>query len=412
MPNQIQRWKAGLISMIVLVLLVTHPAEAQTYTEKVLHSFAGSPDGDTPLSGVIGDSKGNIYGTTYQGGASNLGTVFKLGTSGKEILYSLQGDGSDPYGGLLADAVGNLYGTAEFGGDTACVSGCGVVFKIDSERNETLLHTFTGGMSDGCNPAGRLIRDKAGNLYGTTVGCGTLGYGTVFKLAENGTETVLYSFAGAPVDGEYPQEGVIMDAKGNLYGTTQMGGPDNNCAGGCGTVFKLDMTGNETVLYSFDGGVGDEEYPSSGVIMDARGNLYGTTADGPCGEGYHACGWVFRLSESGTLTVLYRFTGGADGWWPIGGVIMDAKGNLYGTAALGGAGYNNCSSGCGTVFKLSTRGGFTVLYSFAGGEDGMTPRGGVIVDAEGNLYGTTAYGGGANNCYGQGCGTVWKLTHD
>jgi uncharacterized repeat protein (TIGR03803 family) len=323
------------------------------------------------------------------GGLAGAGVVFKLDAAGREtVLYSFTGgsDGGYPFAGLIRDSAGNFYGTTNGGGS----AGAGVVFKLDAKGNETVLYSFTGG-SDGANPYAGLMRDSAGNLYGTTAVGGSASAGVVFKLDTAGNETVLYSFTGGS-DGGYPLAGLIRDSAGNLYGTTVAGG----LAGG-GVVYKLDPTGHETVLYSFTGGA-DGGNPNAGVIFDSAGNLYGTTAGGgdlsPCyGVG---CGVVFKLNPSGLETVLYTFTGGADGSRPSAGVIFDSAGNLYGTTAGGG------TAGVGAVFKLDVIGHETVLCSFPG-SDGAAPWASVIQDSAGNLYGTTTGGGSA------GAGVVYKL---
>ena len=259
----------------------------------------------------------------------------------------------------------------------------------------TVLYSFTGG-TDGKDPAARVIQDAEGNLYGTTFGGGTSGKGTVFKLSITGKETVLHSFTGG-TDGGSPDAGVIRDGNGNLYGTTVEGGASN-----AGTVFKLSITGKETVLHSFTGGA-DGAYPTGGVIRDGSGNIYGTAFLG----GASGNGTVFKLSTTGVETVLYSFTGGADGAQPVAGVIRDAKGNLYGTTQAGGDLTCGAPYGCGTVFKLDTTRKETVVYSFTGA-DGDRPTAGLFMDGSYNLYGTT-YVGGDLNCLSGGCGTVFKI---
>jgi uncharacterized repeat protein (TIGR03803 family) len=238
-----------------------------------LYAFAGPPDGANPYAGLIVDSVGDLYGTTSNGGAHGFGTVFKVDASGSEsVLYSFKGglDGATPYDGLAMDSAGNLYGTTYGGG-----SGPGVVFELDSAGTETVLHAFTNG-KDGGYPYAGLIIDSAGNLYGTTVGGGH-GFGTVFKIDTTGQETVLYAFHGEP-DGVDPMGGLVVDSTGNLYGTTNAGGnPGLYCSsisGGCGTVFKIDPSGNETILHSFQAvGSGGGERPEGSLVMDAAGNL-------------------------------------------------------------------------------------------------------------------------------------------
>jgi uncharacterized repeat protein (TIGR03803 family) len=409
--------------------------------ETVLYTFTGGNDGAYPNPNVTLDSVGNFYGTTNNGGTAGVGVVFKVDTSGHEtVLYTFTGgnDGGNP-NGVMRDSAGNLYGTTSNGG----ASGAGVVFKVDTSGNETVLYTFTGGADGGYSDAG-VIRDSAGNFYGTTNNGGTAGLGVVFKVDTSGNETVLHTFTRG-LEGDQPDlAGVILDSVGNLYGTAAFGG-----AGGQGVVYKLDTSGNETVLYAFPGaadgqypynagvifgsdchlygttfyggkkghgvvyqldGDGNEKVlynfhlltangfgqPTGGVIRDSKGNLYGTTFIGQADVGY-GNGVVYKVDTAGHSTVLHNFTGEADGGVPYGGVIRDSKGNLYGTAEVGGA------SGAGVVFKVDTFGNETVLYSFTGGSDGGYPLAGVIRDSKGNLYGTTN-GGGASYA-----GVVFKV---
>ena len=279
--------------------------------------------------------------------------VFKLDPSGNEtVLYNFTGgaDGGGPSAGVVRDTDGNLYGTTAYGGDLSACGGhaCGVVFKLDPTGHETVLYSFTGG--DGQTPLADLVRDKNGNLYGTTRDGGAFGYGVVFKVDPTGNETVLYSFTGG-ADGAHPWAGVVRDENGNLYGTAGGGG-----AFGHGVVFEVDPTGKETVLYSFTGGT-DGGFPYGGLVRDKQGNLYGTTAYGgdqmdPC-DGL--CGVVFKLDPTGKETVLYSFHGGADGADPMAGLFRDKNGNLYGTASSGGdfSGYCGIFGSCGVVFKIT-----------------------------------------------------------
>ncbi len=279
--------------------------------------------------------------------------------------------------GVIRDSAGNLYGTAPLGG----TAGYGVVFELDSAGNYTVLYNFTGG-ADGAYPAG-VIRDSAGNLYGTAPLGGTAGDGVVFELDSAGNFTVLYTFTGG-TDGGDPQAGVVRDpATGNLYGTTAMGGGHRG-----GVVYKLDADGDYTVLHRFT-----QIFASpNGVILTPDG-LYGTTAGGRTGRGV-----VYKLDSDANYTVLYNFTGGADGDNPQAGVIRDSAGNLYGTTESGGAG------DAGVVFKLDSAGNYTVLYNFTGGADGGSPRAGVVLGPTGNLIGTTGEGGKYNG------GVMFELT--
>jgi uncharacterized repeat protein (TIGR03803 family) len=318
------------------------------------------------------------------------------------VLHTFHHGGSDgeyPSSGLIEDAAGNLYGTTGQGGP-----GCGIVFKLASDGTETVLYRFACGSGNGSTPYGGLIADSAGNLYGTTIagggsGCGGFGCGAGFKLAPDGNETVLYAFRGGS-DGAYPYSDLIADAAGNVYGTTSQGGGAGCQNGeGCGTVFKVMPDGSETVLYTFTGG-SDGASPITGLTVDGQGNLYGTTPNGGKSGCIDGCGVVFRLAPDGAETVLYAFTGGNDGANPYGGLMTDTSGNLYSTTALGGR------HGKGAVFMLAPNGAETVLYAFRGGSDGGGPQGGLIEDMSGDLYGTTV-GGGANKK-----GVVFKLAPD
>jgi len=288
----------------------------------------------------------------------------------------------------------------------------------------SVLYEFTG-TADGANPAAGLVRDPRGNLYGTTGGggipgsCLGNGCGVVFKLDQGGQQTVLHSFdfTGNGWDGAHPSGTLVRDPQGNLYGTTWLGGngpcldPATGFRVSCGTVFKLGRDGKETVIYNFTGYPGDGVGVPAGLVRDARGSLYGTTYWGGSG----GSGIVFKVDKDGHETVLHSFTGGSDGANPWAGLIRDEQGNLYGTTDYGGSGGcdNGVVLGCGTVFKLDKDGHQTVLYSFTGA-DGAYPDAALFRDEYGNLYGTTLYGGGGRCDDGAhlGCGTVFKLDKD
>ncbi|HWY21097.1 MAG TPA: choice-of-anchor tandem repeat GloVer-containing protein [Candidatus Acidoferrum sp.] len=391
-----RRLQSTALALAIVLLpgfLAPPSAPAQTFT--VLYSFTGGVDGSFP-SGVIRDTAGNLYGTTLYGGhlacrppfATGCGTVFKIDATGKKTgVHNFAGgaDGASPYAGVIRDAAGNLYGTTLMGGDVACNSGigCGTVFKLDPSGTQTVLYKFTN-VPDATAP-GSLTRDAKDNFYGMGDYGGLSNIGAVFKLDSSGKETVLYSFHGT-TDGAFPWlgVGVVLDAAGNLYGTTWVGG-----SFGKGTVFKVDSAGRETVLYSFTGGA-DGALPHAGLVRDTQGNLFGTTQNG----GAFDFGTVFKVDNTGNETVLYSFTGGTDGADPFGGLIRDSVGNLYGTTS-------GVSVGSATVFKLDSAGHETILHSFAAGEG--SPWAGVIRDAAGNIYGTTIGGGTAN------LGTVFKI---
>jgi uncharacterized repeat protein (TIGR03803 family) len=349
----------------------------------ILHDFAGSPtDGATPYAPLIQDSNGAFYGTTYMGGTSNAGTVFELDSTGKDtVLYNFTdgADGGYPYGGLARDSSGDLYGTTSAGGSY----GVGTVFKVSGKNVETVLYSFSGG-ADGAVPYGGVILDSSGVLYGTTEGGGANGEGTVYKVdTTSNLETVLHSFAGA--DGAFPEhESLMLDQSGNLYGTASEGG-----ANWMGTVFKLDPAGNETTLYSFAGGTADGCYPAGGVTIDGSGNLYGTT--NTCGTS--GTGVVWKIAPGGE-SLLYNFTNETDGGYPTAGVILDSSGNAYGVTSSGG------TFGFGALFEVSPGGTETVLHSFNAGSDGADPIGGILFNNYGDIYGT-AQGSGSND------GTLW-----
>ncbi|HEY3778881.1 MAG TPA: choice-of-anchor tandem repeat GloVer-containing protein [Rhizomicrobium sp.] len=397
---------AGVAALAALASLETAHAGIT-----ILYAFTGGSDGANPYAGVIEDKAGNLYGTTYQGGIEcyseqSCGTVFKLAPDGAEtVLHAFTGgksDGALPDAGLIADSAGNLYGTTMFGGAYRD----GTVFKLAPDGKVTVLHAFTDENGDGGEPEASLIQDKAGDLYGTTSSGGARGFGTVYKLAPDGAETVLYDFRYGR-DGAIPLAGLIKDRAGNLYGTTAQGG-DNRCRGysgsGCGTVFKFASDGTETTLYAFHGRTHNGASPIAGLVADQAGNLYGTTVIGGRGcEPEPVCGTVFKLSPDGTETTLYAFRGhkDGDGAHPFASLIEDAAGNLYGTT------YKDGTNGhFGTVFKLAPDGTETVLYSFDGA-DGAFPGAGLIEGKEGDLYGTTS-AGGSTACDG-GCGTVFML---
>ncbi len=359
---------------------------------QILHSFQGGTDGLDPGAGLIADAAGNFYSTTSGGGGvcggGGCGTVFRVDQAGNEtVLYAFTGgtDGIYPSTGLVQDASGALSGTASGGAHNA-----GTVFKLDASGNFTTLYAFTGG-ADGGGPSA-LIRDSAGTLYGTTSVGGDLrcqslnapGCGTVFKLGTDGQETVLYTFVGGS-HGATPQASLVRDASGNFYGTTYYGG-NNTCYDGyqhgCGVLFKVNASGKETVLRRFNGSDGSN--PFAGVFRDTNGDLYGTTFLG----GSSSFGTLFKLTRTGKLTVLHSFSGGADGAYPYAGVIRDSAGNLYGVADEGGI-------GAGTVFKVDTAGNLTVLHTFTDNGGGSNPVGQLVRGDAGNLYGTTLLGGAA-----------------
>jgi uncharacterized repeat protein (TIGR03803 family) len=318
------------------------------------------------------------------------------------VIYAFQGgsDGGAPYDTLIVDKHGNLFGTTAEGGGTACDGyGCGTVFELSKKGVETVLFAFNGG-SAGATPYGGLLEDNSGDLFGTTsAGGGAAGGGTVFEIAADGSEHTLYTFRGGN-DGLLPQAGLVADAAGNLYGTTEFGG-SGNCspyANGCGTLFKITPHHVESVLYTF-GPSG--AYPTSNLIFDKAGNLYGTTSGYP----HNGPGTVFKLAPDGTLTTLYHFNNGGDGVFPIGGLVMDKAGNLYGTTFLGG------QYGLGTVYEVTAQGSGTVLHAFSG-TDGSDPFAGLLMDKSGNLFGAAGQStGGSGTVFEIAAGGVFTVLH-
>lgn len=406
-------WNAASMVVIVILLVTNTWAAAR---EKVLHSFNFN-DGDNPSAGVISDAAGNLYGATVYGGTFNKGAVFQLtlkpGGGWKEtVLHSFKADGKDgtlPDGGLVFDSAGDLYGTTTGGGHGANGAVFELIPKAGGGWKEKIVHSFN--VNDGLQPFGNLIFDAAGNLYGATLSGGHDNVGTVFELSlkpgGGWKETVLHSFGDLDSDGNYPRAGLVMDAAGNLYGTTSMGGDLTSCDGGCGTVFELTprVSGEwkETVLHNFNGN--DGYLPIDALIFDAVGNLYSTTAGG----GVYGHGTVFELTSNAggrwTEKVLHSFNNdGTDGYLPYASLIFDATGNLYGTTFAGGT--YPCL--CGTLFELTPKAGEKwkekVLHSF-NGTNGYGPTGGVILDSAGNLYGTTVQGGAGE------VGIVFEIRH-
>jgi uncharacterized repeat protein (TIGR03803 family) len=367
--------------VLVLVLAVVAIRSAQAQSLQVLYSFPASSNNGVPEAGVIRDSAGNLYGDTFGGYACalptfGLGSIFEIDSSGRETdLHNFSGpDGACPLGELLRDREGNLFGTTFAGG----VDNYGTVFKVDRGGVETVLHSFPspGQSSDGCTPEAGLVQDKAGNLYGTTTMCGAFEMGTVFKIDQTGTESILHSFKGD--DGSSPM-GLIIDANGNLYGIAST------------VLYKISARGRFTVLHKF----ADCHSTFGSPLLDKDGNLYGTAL---CRAS--AFGIVWKRRKDRTVTVLHKFTGPEGAYPSDHGLILDEQHNLYGVAMGGGV------SNDGTVYKLSADGTITLLHTFteaSAAKEGAYPSGRLTMDRKGNLYGTTMFGGEG------GIGTVWKL---
>jgi uncharacterized repeat protein (TIGR03803 family) len=413
-----------MFAVVALVLLATTRAWSASY--KVLYDFNST--NRNPSSGLITDAAGNGYGTTAGGGHDESGTVYELSpTTGYHLLYAFSNGsgGRQPQGNLAFDSAGNLYGTTIYGGvDKTCgggVNGCGVVFKLTPPSNgglwtETVLYSFCSqaNCADGAFPQAGVIFDSSGNLYATTLTGGNQncneegpGCGTVFELqpSQTGwTESVLYVFGDNTADGHYPRGSLVFDGAGNLYGTASVAGP------GAGSAFRLTPSGEGwtfSVIYAFEQfSRQDGNQPEAGMVFDTAGNLYGTTAGG----GQFGFGTVFELTLSSgiwTETILYNFAGGNDGAEPKASLVIDSAGSLYGTTFDGGGPPKRCGNGgCGIVFKLTPEAGgqwTESLFRF-GGVLGLQPSASVLLDPAGNVYGTTT-GGGSH-----GAGVVFRIS--
>ncbi|HEY1658053.1 MAG TPA: choice-of-anchor tandem repeat GloVer-containing protein [Candidatus Sulfotelmatobacter sp.] len=411
--------KARLIrfSLLVSVVALAFLASAFAATETVLYSF-NIADGETPYGGVIFDSAGNLYGTTFYGGGNGCGSfgcgqVFKLspaidGKWAETTIYTFTGstDGSHPYSRLIFDSAGNLYGTTY--GANSGGTGHGTAFRLspnaDGSWSFSLLHAFGQG-KDGVQPTGTLAFDANGNLFGVTGKGGTANLGTVFELSPGTggtwTEKVVHSFAGG-LDGAYPSDGVVS-SNGNIFGTTVSGG-GTACSGpGCGVIFEFSPNGKGGWTLTFPRrftGARDGEAPL-GLSFDSAGNLYGSanggkdTTDCPSG-----CGVVFRMTQKSngvwTFAPLHYFNGG-NGLYPEA-VLAGPGGEIYGDTQNGG-------QGMGLIYELNPVSNYaeTVLYEFLGGADGGEPTSRLTMDGAGNFYGTGTYGGA-------GGGVVFEVT--
>lgn len=456
-----------------LVIMFIAPFNAHAQSFAVLHNFTGTGDGGTPYAGLAWDGGSNFYGTTAQGGytgarcfnlagftANGCGVVFRLHRSGANwsfsTLYEFRGgavDGNWPLAPVTIGRDGSLYGTTwgghfndsqlcKFSGVGGSDIGCGIVFNLRPPTTacttalcswtETIIWALDGTNQDGgSGPSqGQLVFDQAGNLYDTNWDS-LENPGEVFQLVPSGGNWTIgktYVTTDRPgTDGPVlPLNNLTLDSAGNVYTTSELGPEDTpNCGysfiNGCGTVFELTPTSsgwNENIIYQFTDGE-DGKFPIAGLVADKAGNLYGVSStDGP-----DSGGTVFELSPSGggswTYHTIYALpdgdakegncflavgTEGCSGPW--GTLLMDSAGNLY------GAGYANGAYHYGNVFKLTQSNGswtYTDLYDFTGGNDGASPVGSLILDNNGNLYGTTLRGGSSTNCY-QGCGVVFEIT--
>jgi uncharacterized repeat protein (TIGR03803 family) len=418
--SKLNWWKtASLVFLLCAATALALPAQSLTS----LSSFNGL-NGENPYGSLVQGLDGSLYGTAWAGGAnsdaiicpSGCGTVFKITAAGDlTTLYDFCAqqpncaDGALLRSGLVEGTDGNLYGTTYEGGVSNVCSddGCGTVFKISPNGTLTTLYRFCTQnppyCTDGAYPSAGLVQGIDGNFYGTAGG-GTNGSGTVFKITPMGTLTTLYSFCSQTncTDGAIPFSGLVQATNGNFYGATWGGGASDACGYGCGTVFEITPTGTLTTLYSFCSAenCGDGDRPFDALIQATDGNLYGTTAYG----GANGDGTFFQITPGGTLTTLHSFSS-TDGSFPASGVVQATDGNFYGTAGTGG------SNNDGTVFKITATGTLTTLYSFCiqtNCTDGDFPFAGLVQDTNGRLYGATFYGGASSACT-SGCGTVFGL---
>jgi uncharacterized repeat protein (TIGR03803 family) len=343
-------------------------------TESVLHLFqAGPGDGATPYGSLTRGSDGSLYGLTYTGGDNNLGMAFVIAPDGTEtVLHSFAGgaDGASPHGSLILGSDGRFYGVTVSGGPF----NQGVVFALAADGTESVLHAFGSGA--GAQYAyGSLIQASDGNFYGMSQGGGAYGLGTVFMIRPDGSELVIHSF-GSQADGQIPAGSLIQGADGKLYGMTSAGG---DYAGGI--VFRMDLDGTETILHSLGSG-SDGSAPAGSLLQASDGNFYGLTRAG----GANGIGALIKVDAAGNESVLVSLGSGADGSAPRGDLLQASDGNLY--ALCGGGGDN----GLGAVLQVSLGGTESVVYSFTGGADGQTPTGALIEGPDGTLYGTTSGG--------------------
>ena len=351
--------------------------------ESTVYAFSGLTDGSTPYGSLLLGSDGKLYGLTYIGGAYGGGAAFRVAADGSEtLLYSFGAgtDGANPHGSLIQGSDGNLYGVTAYGG----TYGHGVLFALSTSGIESVLYSFGAG-ADAQDPYGSLLQANDGNFYGMSVHGGTYGAGTVFMVSPQGSELVLHSFGGAG-DGQTPFGSLIQASDGNLYGMTGAGGAYSS-----GIAFRMTLQGVESLLHSFGAGA-DGANPAGSLVQGSDGNFYGLTRDG----GAYGTGAVVELGGDGTESVLVSLGAGADGANPFGDLLLGSDGNFYALTRNGGA------SGAGAVLQILAGGTESVLYSFAGAQDGAAPYGSLIETADGTLYGITSGGGG-------GTGAVFRV---
>ncbi len=421
------KWCARVFAVLIVWATTAIALSAQTFTN--VFDFE-TTNGKFPLAPVFQGTDGNLHGSAEEGGADGVGSIFSISSVGTLVKQqSLDStNGAFPLSGLLEGTDSYYYGTTSSGGTGTCNTygaSCGTIFKISSSGVLTTVHSFD--FTDGWSPEGGLVEGSDENLYGTTEGGGSgscvdgginYGCGTVFKMASSGAVTTLYSFCSREncADGSGPTAGLIQADDSNFYGTTAEGGANLSCtnfghSNGCGTVFQLTAEGKLTILHNFCSApsCADGQWPAAGLVQGSDGNFYGTTSYGgnithSCANG---CGTVFRITPGGHLTRLWAFCsdGCTDGEYPSG-LIQGTDGNFYGTTTYGGDN-GVCSSGCGTVFEITSTGTLTTLYAFCpefGCYDGAEPQAGLIQNTDGSFYGTTSSGGTS------GVGAVFSLS--
>jgi len=377
---------ARLSLLLWVTMLPTFSGRALT----TLYSFTNGFDGSQPYAGLALGGDGNFYGTCFDGGSNDLGSVFKMTPDGALTpLYSFSFiDGDTPTAGLVQGTDGNFYGTT-FQGGTNFQGGVnldyGTVFQISTDGAFNSLYSFTNGI-DGANPYAGLTQGTNGAFYGTTVNGGSNNNGAVFEITSAGTLTSLYSFTNG-VDGSQPRAALTLAIDGNFYGTTYYGGSNHD-----GALFRITQEGTLTPLHSFIS-ASDGANPLGQLVASTHGALYGIAYSG----GTNGGGTVFSIAIGGAFSVLYSFTGGIDGANPAAGLAAGSDGNFYGTTYAGGP------NGNGGIFKITPQGTLTPLYLFSGGIDGSSSYATLVQDNGGDFYGTTQFGGA------DGDGVVFKI---
>lgn len=388
------------ILFLSIAILGNFPKIAQAETYQILGQFDGK-NGSFPASSVITDSKGNLYGTTTYG-PKRFGTVFKLTPQGviQTLFHFSRDTGTEPISGLIWGKDGNLYGTTRYRGKRPDGKiGSGTVYKMTPNGQFSLLHVFDN--RHGQLPGPGLLLANDGNFYGVT----SLDHGTIYRVNYKGDFTVLYKFSGhGKLNGSHPSSPLIQAKDGFLYGTTAGGGKYNHNQG---TIFKISLDGNFSTIWDFnDKKLKGGRMPTGSLVEGSDGNLYGTTREG----GNYGYGTIFKITPNGNLTTLVHFNG-QNGRYPETALIEGNKGIFYGVTLFGGNS-SKCSSGCGTLFKVTSDGNLTTLVNF-NGKNGSFPKGYLTKDSKGNIYGTTVNGGSNSTCpesEGKGCGLVFKLS--